>query len=96
MLHLARLVVYDHDGRFLFLAAPDGEPDLVARLVVLGLHNTLGSFAQLGGFRDFHDIKAFIQIIDVIHRDRLTDCGVRVQRIVDPQVFGLRMGLDEQ
>src|SRR5690606_35731928 len=40
-LQLARLVVDDHDRRLLVLRTPHREPDLVARLVVLGLRDPL-------------------------------------------------------
>ena len=39
-LEFTRLVVDNNDGRFLFLAAPDREPDLVARHVVFRLYDT--------------------------------------------------------
>ena len=42
-LQLERLVVHDHDGALLVLGAPHREPDLVAGLVVLGLHHALGA-----------------------------------------------------
>ena len=37
LLHLQGRVVQDHQGGFLVLSVPDREPDLVARLVELGL-----------------------------------------------------------
>ena len=65
ILELTRPVVDDDDRRLLLLPAPDGEPDLVACLVVLRLNDTFRSLAELGPFGDRQDFVAGIQVVDV-------------------------------
>src|SRR3989338_9123397 len=96
MLQLACLVVNDHDGRLVLRAAPYREPDFVARLVVFRLNNALGTLADACPFGDRQYGHARVEVVDVKHANRLEGCCVRVERCIDPQVIGLRMGFDEQ
>ena len=79
LFHLQGLVVDDHDGRFLLLAAPHREPHLVAGLVVLGLNDPLRALAEAGPFRDRQHLVGLVEVLDVEHRDRLADLRIRVE-----------------
>src|SRR6266540_2804612 len=95
-LELARLVIDDDQGRLLVLCTPHREPDFVAGPVVFGLHDALRPFAQARPLGDRQHGKAFVEVGDVVYRDRLTDLGIGVERGVHPQILRLGMRLDEQ
>src|SRR5690606_13867285 len=95
-LEFAGLVVDHHDGRFLVLCAPDREPDLVARLVVLRLRDPPGAFGHAGPFANRQHFVRLVEIGEVEYRDRLGDLRIGIKGGVDPEVLRLRVGLDEQ
>src|SRR6056297_3920707 len=90
-------LVVDHDNcGFLFHAAPDREPDLVAGLVVFRLHDALRPGPEIGPIGDRQHFVTGIEVVDIEYRDRLADLWFRVQRRVHPEVGRLGVGLDEQ
>ena len=78
------------------IAAPDGEPHIVAGLVELRLHDALRSGAEVRPLGDGDILFAGRQVIDVEYGDALADRFPRLERRVDLQVRRLWMRFDEQ
>ena len=93
---LERLVVDHYKCRFICLAAPHGEPDFIAGLVVLRLHDSHGSLLDTGVLGDGQHGVATVEFVDVEDRYGLAELGVRVEGGVDIQVTGFGVGLDKQ
>src|SRR5690606_21509926 len=96
VLQLPRAIVDNDDGRLLFLAAPDREPDFVAGLVVFGLYHALRTFTQFGPFGNRQDLVTRIQVIDSEHCNALADGCVGIEGCVDPEVVRLGVRFNEQ
>ena len=96
VLQLAGLVIDDDDGRLLVLGVPDGEPDFRAILVVFRLHDATRALGDAGPLADRQNLVGFVRMVDVEDGNAGGDLGLGIEGGVNPQVFGVGMGFDEE